>query len=270
MTCRSSRRYFSASCAARNRNRSCPESPRGCAQLSAEALVREGEAPVEVLSQDVLRQCLDQCVVEDLGLAQFLLPPLGGHGFQINGKVAMACAEFVESYRAVLRPGSQDSLAKGNCPEIVPARDVRLGARLEGTKQPCHGAGKGVGKPGLGPPRAVPGPVIAAARVIERAGYASRPAGPADGALGKSLGALESPADADVGSGPFTRRTAPDIVPARRPGTRGILKNVKVDAIGVGERRPGVGPRAAQHAKGIAQPVAKGIEVVNAHEERRQ
>ena len=61
-------------------------------QLSAEALVREGEAPVEVLSQDVLRQCLDQCVVEDLGLAQFLdgPPRLGGHGFQIRGKVAMA------------------------------------------------------------------------------------------------------------------------------------------------------------------------------------
>ena len=166
-------------------------------------------------------------------------------------------AEFVESYHAVLRPGSEKILAKGNSPEVVTARDVRLGARLEGTKQPCHGAGKGVGKPGLGPPRAVPRPVIAAARVIERAGYASRPAGPADGALGKSVGALKSPADADVGTGPFTRQTGPDIVPARRPGTRGILKNVKVDAISVGERRASATSRARSCVREVIPTTGK-------------
>ena len=89
-----------------------------------------------------------------------------------TGDLSPLWAEFVESYHAVLRPGSQDRLAKGDRLRDCPGPRYPARAGLEGAKQPGHGAGEGVGKPGLGPPRTVPGPVIAAGGVIERAGYA--------------------------------------------------------------------------------------------------
>ena len=92
--------------------------------------------------------------------------------------------------------------------------------RLEGTKQPGHGAGEGVGKPGLGPPRAVPAPRDRRGSCNRACWVRVRPAGPADGALGKSVGALESPADADIGTGPFRAASCPPT----RAATRSVIQ----------------------------------------------
>src|SRR5947209_11906821 len=140
----------------------------------------------------------------------------------------------------MLAGAPEDGLAQRDGPEVVPARDVGLGPRFERAEQAGHGAGEGVGEPGLGPAWAVPGPPVVDRRVVERAGDALRPAGPADVAERQAAGPFEPPADADLGPRPLARRAAPDVVPGRGAGLL-IFEDVQVDAVGVRERRPGVG-----------------------------
>ena len=67
---------------------------------------------------------------------------------------------LVQRHHAVLACAVQDGLAEGDGLEVVAAGDVGLGAGLEGAEQAGHRAGEGVGEPGLGPARAVPGAAV--------------------------------------------------------------------------------------------------------------
>ena len=49
-----------------------------------------------------------------------------------------------------------------------------------------------------------------------------------------------------------------------------IFEDVQVDPVGMRKLGPRVGPRARQHPLRIAQPVAKRVEVVDAHDEGRE
>ncbi len=106
------------------------------AQLVAKPLVREGEPAIEILAQDVLRQGLDERVVEDLGLAQGLdgPAPLGGDGLQVDGEVAMALPQSPEC-----DPGGGGDDDQTGRRDIPP---VQLGRPGSGERQECDRVGK--------------------------------------------------------------------------------------------------------------------------------
>ncbi len=113
---------------------------------------------------------------------------------------------------------AHDGLAEGDGAEVVSARDVGLGAGLDGDQEAGHGAGEGVGEPGFGPAGAVPDAGVVEGGVVERAGHLFRPAGPADGAEGDASGALDAPPDEDLGKAALRERGRPRRRPRRRRG----------------------------------------------------
>ena len=115
---------------------------------------------------------------------------------------------------ALSTPAARTASQRAIVLEVIPARDVRLSARFQRVEQSPHRTGKRVGKPRLRTTRAMPGPVVADRRVIDRAGHANRPAGPAD----RAGVAPRSPRNASVPSdsprplratGPPRRRPSP-------------------------------------------------------------
>ena len=140
---------------------------------------------------------------------------------------AYLSGEFIKSSNTVVACRGENGLAQGDCLQVVPSRNIGLTARFEGVQQAPHRPGEGVGKPRLPPARAMPSALVANGGIINRAGNAVGPAGPADCAQGEPFGPLESPTNADLRPGPFSGRPGPDIVPGRRsaprrtPGCRG-------------------------------------------------
>src|SRR5262249_44366999 len=121
--------------------------------------------------------------------------------------------ELVYSRHPMLEGRGEDGLAQGDRFQVVAAADLRLRDVLQGAEQLRHRADEGVREPHLVPARRHPLARLAARGVVEGAGSARGVARPADGAAGQSLGALDAPADADVGGAPLARRPGPDVVP---------------------------------------------------------
>src|SRR5437763_1781202 len=105
---------------------------------------------------------------------------------------------------------------------------------------------------------------------IQRAGRPYRIAWPADAAAGHAVCPFHAPTDVDVALCSFPRWPGPHIVPAAGPAAIVVLEDVQIDAVPVREARALIGPRAGQHAIWCAEPIAKGVEVVDAHNERGQ
>ena len=168
-------------------------------------------------------------------------------------------------------PGAgEDGRTQGQRFEIVPAADLGLGAVFQGTQQLGHRADESVRKPDFRPARLDPLIRSVPRRVVECAGHAGRIAGPADGAAHHAVGPLDTPVNADVGGTSLTARPGPDVIPTASPQSRVILQNVKVNAVAVWKRRARVRPSAGQDTVRGAKPVAKRVEVMNAHDERGQ
>src|SRR5262249_41654283 len=126
--------------------------------------------------------------------------------------------EFSRLHRAMFARRDQHGLAQRDRLEVVPARDIRADARLEGAKQAAHAAGERVGEPGVRPPGTMPLAAVADRGVVDRTRDPCRPARPADLANRQALGPLEPPPHGDARARALARRPRPDVVPAARSG----------------------------------------------------
>ncbi len=189
-----------------------------------------------------------------------------------SGAAPARCDPAVKSSNCTTRcslPATSTASQSAMVPRLS-ARDVGLGARLEGSKQPGHGSGEGVGKPAdLRPPRSMPGSIILP--VVKSMVLGTRWASPASrSSPGPVRRSLEPPADRDLRPSPLRAGPLQTSSQPERSGSRAILEDVEIDAVGMRKLRPRIGPRAGQDPLRITQPVAQGVEVMNAHDVRRE
>ena len=134
---------------------------------------------------------------------------------------ACLSGEFIEPHDAVLARRGQDGLAEGDRLQVVAARRCRARSPVSRARsKPPMVPAKASGNQASGQRGRCQAPCVADRRIVDRAGDALGPAGPADRAQGQPFGPLEPPADCDLGRGPLARGPGPDVVPAPRPGRR--------------------------------------------------
>ena len=198
------------------------------------------------------------------GIARVASPP--------TRLISILCPELAELHHAMLRrrrPGrprrgrsssgcrgrrcrarSPVSMARSS-PAIVPAK--ASGNQASGQRGRCQAPGRRDG------------------RVVERAGHALGPAGPADRAEGQArrsprpASGCRCPAAAPSRAGPAQTSSQAE---ARAPSANSRMYRLMPSSWG--NCRPRVGPGAGQDAGRVAEPVAEGVEVVDAHDERRR
>src|SRR5262249_10234716 len=108
-------------------------------------------------------------------------------------------------------------------------------------------------------------------REIERAGYTFGILWPANRPARHSLGPLDAKANTDVTGGAFQRGACPHVVPGGRAQAVFIFENVEANPVLVRKftGRTWVTAHAGVDAHRIAEPEAKRVEVVNAHDAER-
>ena len=197
--------------------------------------------------------------------------PSAGTGFARSNPRCVMLVIDDESHLTTMLPGAA-STASQRAMVLRLSRPEMSGsvAGFQGAEQAGHRAGEGVGEPGFGPAGAVPGALVADRGVVDRARDAFGPAGPADRAEGEALGPLEPPADADVGRrplarGPFQTSSQDE---ARAPLAYSRMYRLIPSSWANVVR--GSGRVLARTRTRVAEPVAEGVEVVDAHDERRE
>src|SRR6185437_4377441 len=163
-----------------------------------------------------------------------------------------------------------DGFAQRDRFHIIAAADFGFVAIFQRTQKLRHCANECVGEPHFGPARLVPGIRLTARAEVECTRRALGITWPTDDAARQPLGALDTPMDANVAGAALAGWASPDIVPSAGAAAIVIFKYVQIDAVAVREARARIGSCAGQYAVGSAEPIAEGVEMMDAHHERRE